>query len=123
MDLSATFQDYGIGVMATADRDGNVNTAVYARPHIVDDLTLVWGMTEGRTFRNLQQNPKAAYLFKNANPGFCGVRISLELLRTEEGGEILSQIRRKASEVVAPGVGNAVTHAAWFRIGEARPLI
>ena len=123
MELSAVLQDYGIGVMATADGEGNVNTAIYARPHIVDANTLVWGMTDGRSFRNLKQNPRAAYLLKQSGPGFRGLRLALELLRTEDAGEMLEEIRRRANEVVGPGAGKAVTHAAWFRIAEIRPLI
>lgn len=123
MKLSALFHNYGIGVMATAASDGHVNTAVYARPHVMDDSTLVWGMTAGRTWRNVCQNPHASYLFREAGPGFSGVRIELELLRTEEDGEMLAQIKRNTSEVVGPGAGEAVTHAAWFRVVEVRPLI
>lgn len=123
MELAAVLQDYGIGVMATADGEGNVNTAVYARPHIVDANTLVWGMSDGRSFHNLKQNPRAAYLLKQSGPGFRGARIALELLRIEAEGEMLEEIRRRTNEVVGPGAGRAVSHAAWFRIVEIRPLI
>jgi Pyridoxamine 5'-phosphate oxidase len=123
MNFSELFQQYGIGVMATADRDGKVNTAVYARPHVIDATTLVWGMTEGRSYRNIAQNPQASYLFRASGPGFQGVRLELELLRTEESGEMLAQIQQNTNEVVGPGAGSNVTHAAWFRVREVRPLI
>jgi len=123
VDLSTVLQDYGIGVMATADAGGNVNTAVYARPHIIDATTLVWGMTDGRTFRNLAQNPRAAYLLRQSGAGYRGARLALELLRSEERGEMLEQIRQRTDEVVGPGAGHAVTHAVWFRVVEVRPLI
>jgi len=123
MDLAALFQNYGIGVLATADREGHVNTAVYARPHFINETTLVWGMTDGRTWRNLSQNPHASYLFRESGHGFSGVRLDLDLLRTEEEGELLEQIRRNTSEVVGPGAGESVTHAAWFRVVKVRPLV
>jgi hypothetical protein len=123
MNLAKIFQEPGLGVIATADREGHVNTAVYARPHVVDATTLVWGMTEGRTFQNIMQNPGASYLFKQSGPGFQGVRIGLELLRTEETGEMLAQIQRNTDAVVGQGAGQAVTHAVWFRVVETRPLI
>jgi len=123
MDLATLFKDYGIGVMATASADGIVNTAVYARPRVIDENTLVWGMTEGNSFRNISKNPHASYLFKTAAPGFTGVRIALELIRTEESGEMLESIKKNTREVVGPGAGLAVTHAAWFRIVSTRTLV
>jgi general stress protein 26 len=123
MDLAKLFEEPGIGVMATANRQGQVNSAVYARPHVIDATTLVWGMTDRRTFANISENPRAAFLFKQSGPGFQGVRLGLELLRTEEQGEMLTRIQRNTDEIVGPGAGSAVTHAVWFRVVETRPLI
>ena len=66
---------------------------------------------------------RAAYLFKSSAPGFQGVRLGLELIRTEEQGEMLTRIQRNTDEIVGPGAGSAVTHAVWFRVVETRPLI
>jgi hypothetical protein len=123
MTLAELFEGNGLGVMATAGADGAVNTAIYARPHVLNETTLVWGMTEGRSFRNLAQTPKAAFLFKMDKPGYQGVRLALELIRTEETGEMLETIKRRVGEVVGAGAGPAVTHAAWFRVTEVRKLV
>jgi hypothetical protein len=123
MNLEEIFSSYGIGVMATAGADGRVNTAVYARPHQVDADTLVWGMTEGQTFRNISQNPHASYLFRQDMPGFRGIRLQLELLRSEEAGEMLEKIRQETSRIVGPDAGGYVTHAVWFRITGRKALI
>ena len=123
MDLAKLFEEQGFGVMATADLSGNVNTAIYARPHVIDATTLVWGMTDGRTFHNIAVNPRASFLFRSSGPGFNGVRLYLELLRTEEEGAMLTRIRQNTDQVVGQGTGRAVTHAAWFRVVEVRPLI
>lgn len=123
MKLAEIFESNGFGVMATAGADGDVNTAVYARPHVINETTLVWGMTEGRSFRNLSQNPKAAFLFKIDKPGYQGVRLALELIRSEETGEMLELIKRRVAETVGAGAGLAVTHAVWCRVVEVRPLV
>ena len=123
MKLSELFINPGLGVMATAAADGSVNTAVYARPHVIDETTLVWGMTDRRSFGNISQNPRASFLFKTAAPGFSGVRLALELIRTEEDGELLAEIRKNTDEIVGPGAGAAVTHAVWFKVVEVRSLI
>jgi Pyridoxamine 5'-phosphate oxidase len=109
--------------MATASKDGCVNTAVYARPHVIDEQTMVWGMTEGRTYRNITENPRASFLFMVSCPGFSGVRLALELVKTEESGLLLEKIKEIAETTVGPGTGAAVTHAVWFTVTEVRSLI
>lgn len=123
MKLSELFTNPGLGVMSTSSSDGRVNSAVYARPHVIDETTLVWGMTDRRTHQNLSRNRHAAYLFKLDRPGFSGVRLALELIRTEEEGELLATIKEHTDVIVGPGAGASVTHAAWFRVTESRSLI
>lgn len=121
MNLSELFIRSGVGVMSTSSSDGRVTSAVYARPHVIDETTLVWGMTDKRTYQNLSRNRHAAFLFKTADPGFNGVRLSLELLKTEEEGDLLDTIRKSAETVAGNGI--SITHAAWFKVTEMRSLI
>ena len=123
MKFSELFANPGLGVISTAAADGSVNSAVYARPHVIDETTLVWGMTDKRTYQNISENPHASFLFKTSSPGFSGVRLTLELIKTEEEGELLDTIKNNADVVVGPGAGAAVTHAVWFRVLEIRELI
>ena len=57
MKLAELFPEGGRGVIATSGAGGVVNTAIYAKPQIVDDETLAWGMTDGRSYQNLTENP------------------------------------------------------------------
>ena len=123
MKLAELFTHQGMGVMSTSALDGKVNSAVYARPHVIDESTLVWGMTDKRTYQNLVDNPHASFLFKAGGPGFSGIRLALELIRTEEEGPLLETIKAHTDEIVGPGAGAAVTHAVWFRVVEVRSLI
>ena len=123
MKLSELFANQGLAVMSTSAADGSVNSAIYARPHVIDESTLVWGMTDKRTYRNISENGHASFLFKTSSPGFSGVRLSLELLKTEEEGELLETIKANAEAVVGPGAGVAVTHAVWSKVTEVRDLI
>ena len=123
MNLSELFTNAGLGVMSTSSSDGRVNSAVYARPHVIDETTLVWGMTDKRTHQNLTRNRHAAYLFKTSGLGFSGVRLGLELIKTEEEGDLLATIKANTDEIVGPGAGAAVNHTVWFKVVEVRPLI
>ncbi|MGA7826388.1 MAG: pyridoxamine 5'-phosphate oxidase family protein [Geobacteraceae bacterium] len=123
MLLSELFTTSGLGVMSTSSSDGKVSSAIYARPHVIDETTLVWGMTDKRTYQNLTRNRHAAYLFKTSGPGFSGVRLTLERIKTEQEGDLLKTIKANADQIVGPGAGASVTHATWFRVTEVRSLI
>ena len=122
MKLEEMLRPGGKGVMATASKTGEVNTAVYAVPEVADDGTVAWGMTDGRTWDNVSQNPRAAYIYFAAGDGFRGARLTLSLLRTEDSGEMLAKIRERTA-AVSPGDPESVRHVAYFRVVETRPLV
>jgi predicted pyridoxine 5'-phosphate oxidase superfamily flavin-nucleotide-binding protein len=96
MDLRQYFEETeGIGVLATADKDGKVDAAVYARPHVMDDGTLAFIMRDRLTHHNLQSNPYATYLFVENNPGYNGKRLFLKKMREEKETELLYKLRRR----------------------------
>ncbi|MCK7506985.1 MAG: pyridoxamine 5'-phosphate oxidase family protein [Desulfobacterales bacterium] len=59
----------GYGVLATADAAGKVNTAVYARPHVMDEKTVAFIMAERLTHENLKSNPWAVLSFHGGGRG------------------------------------------------------
>ena len=70
MGLRESFEhSRGLGVLATADANGEVDVAVYARPHVLDDVTVAFIMRDRLSHANLQSNPHAAYLFYEAAAG------------------------------------------------------
>jgi hypothetical protein len=123
MKLAELFPEGGRGVIATADAKGVINTAIYATPHIVDEETLAWGMTEGRTYANLRSNPHAAYLYMAPSRGFSGWRLNLELKELRDEGELLEKIRENTAKLVSPQAGAAVKHVGYFKVTEIRSLI
>lgn len=122
MKLEEVLKPGGRGVIATASKGGDVNTAVYAVPHVVDAETVAWGMTDGRTWDNVRQNPRAAYAYFAPGEGFRGARLTLSLVRTEDSGEMLSKIRQRAA-MVSPADPDSIRHVAYFRVVETRPLV
>ena len=58
----------GTGVMATADSDGKVDTAIYARPHFMDDGSIAMIMRDRLTHHNLESNAHACYMFIEKAP-------------------------------------------------------
>lgn len=123
MKLADHFEDGGMGVMATAGSDGDVNTAVYAAPLVVDEETVAWGMTEGRTHRFTKENPHASYLYFSPGGKGKGVRLTLALKTFETSGTLLEKIRARATETMNPKAGASVKYVAYFRVLETRPLV
>ena len=89
----------GVGVLSTADASGHVDTAIYARPHVMDDENVAFIMADKKSHHNLQSNPHAAYLFKKNGKGFSGLRLYMKKTDEEKNSERMrSLIRRKSYE-------------------------
>ena len=122
MDLQDYFdKTKGIGVLATADKEGNVDLAIYAKPHVMDKETVAFIMADRLTHHNLQSNDHAAYLFKEEGPGYKGTRIFLTKLREEQDTELLYAIRSKryASEKEE----GKPRFLVFFKVDKVLPLV
>jgi hypothetical protein len=119
-DLKTYFENAkGLGVMATSDREGKVDAAVYSRPHFMDDNTVAFIMRDRLTHHNLQSNPHAAFLFVEEGPGYIGKRLYLTKLREEENSELISVITRREYPT-PPGDSRFLV---FFKIDQVLPLI
>ena len=96
MELKQYFEDTkGTGILATADADGKVDAAIYARPHFMEDGTLALIMRDRLTHHNLQSNPHATFLFIEDGPGYKGKRLFMTKVREEKDSELLDSLRRR----------------------------
>jgi hypothetical protein len=111
----------GKGFLATAGRSGKVDIAIYSRPHVMENGTLAFGMTDRLTHANLGENPCAVYAFNEK--GYQGVRLYLENVREETEGPLLQEIRKRADELVCPGTGDAIKYVVYFRVTKNLPLV
>jgi hypothetical protein len=122
-ELKAYFdQTTGHGVLATADARGQVNQAVFARPHLMDDGTAAFIMPHRLTHKNLQENPHAAYLFMESGPGWKGKRLYLTKLREEQDTELLYSLRRR-SYPKEMEKKEGPRFLVFFRVDKVLPLI
>lgn len=95
MNLENYFQGHdGLGVLSSADKDGRVNAAVYARPKIQDNKALFLA-APNQTLQNLKQNPYAHYLFKEKGEGYEGVRLQLRLIDIDENQDRVNTLRTR----------------------------
>jgi hypothetical protein len=124
MKLSEYFDSVkGIGVLSTADASGKVNSAVYARPHVLDEQTIAFIMADRLSHANLQSNPHAAYLFKEEGPKYIGKRLYLTRIREEKDSPMIDQIRRKKYPEVEGKYEGVAKFLVFFRVDNVLPLI
>jgi len=88
----------GLGTLSTADSDGKVDAAIYARPHFMEDGTLAFIMRDRLSHHNLQSNPHAVYLFKEEGSGYRGKRLYLTKVREDQNAELLQSLKRRKTE-------------------------
>jgi len=122
MELKQYFTDRkGFGVLSTADGEGNVDSAVYSRPHVMEDGTIAFIMNDRLSHHNLQSNPKAAYLFREGEEGYRGKRFFMTKVKEEQDTELLKELKRR---VYTSDKAKAESRfLVFFRIDKELPLI
>lgn len=111
----------GFGVFSTADQNGVVDSAVYSRPHMMEDGTIAFIMNDRLSHRNLQSNPHASYLFREGAEGFNGKRLFLTKVREEQDSAMLDELKRRSYPNEKPYQGPKFL--VFFRIDKELPLI
>lgn len=96
-----TLNDYftntqGIGILSTADKQGNVTSAIYARPTVMADGTLVFLMRERLSYKNICANPHATYMFIESAGGYQGARLYLHKVAEIDDPQLAAQMTRKS---------------------------
>jgi hypothetical protein len=109
----------GIGILSTADSEGKVDSALYARPHFMDDGTVAFIMRDRLSHRNLQSNPHAAYLFKEKGTEYKGKRLFITKVREEQNSELLESLRRRKSAYE----NGEDRFLVFFRLDKELPLV
>ena len=125
MKLSEYFENAkGTGVLATADADGKVNMAIYARPHFLDandDETIAFIMADRLCHANVQTNPHASYLFMEEGKDYLGKRLTLRRIKEETDPEKIRSVRRR--QLPCECEEGTTRFLVYFRVDGVRPLI
>ena len=120
MELREYFENTeGRAILATADGDGKVDAAVYARPHFMDDGTIALIMRDRLTHHNLQSNSHACYLFMEKGPGYKGKRLFLTKVREEQDSDLLQSVRRRQYL----NEKDEAKFLVFFKVDEELPLV
>ena len=115
-----------IGALATSNAKGDVNAAVFGSPRMIDEETVIMAIGDNRSFKYLQENPKASFIV--VEPGksptsWKGVRLYLEVDTFERYGEVLDSFRENIRKVAGNRSADAIKAAIRFKVLDVRPLI
>ena len=113
----------GIGVLATTDASGQVNQAIYGRPHFTeddDDESCSFIMSNRLSHDNVKHNPSASYLFIEEGKSYIGKRLSLTLIGEGTDPEIIKAIRHRNIPTISQEEGK---YLVQFHIEGVRSLI
>jgi hypothetical protein len=124
MKLSEYFeQAKGRGIISTADSNGHLTSAVYARPHFIDETTVAFIMADRLTHKNLESNPYAVYLFMESGEGYSGKRLYLRKTREEANSPEIDRLRRKDACPADEEYMKQNRFLVFFAIDRVLPLI
>jgi pyridoxamine 5'-phosphate oxidase-like protein len=123
MSLAEYFESVkGTGVLATANDQGQVDAAIYARPHVIDSETVSFIMRQRLSHENLKTNPHAAYLFIEDGPGHKGKRLYLTKRQEETNREMIEKLRRRTPGAIDPR-DDANKYLVFFHVDRERALV
>jgi len=111
----------GLGILATSDSQGNVNTAIYSRPYLIGEEKIAFSMLERLSYSNVKSNPKAAYMFVEDGEGYKGKRLCLTMTGEEKDPERIKEIKKQHEK--AKDSDDKVRHLVYFTVDRIRPLV
>lgn len=115
-----------IGALATSNATGDVNVAVFGSPRMIDEDTVIMAIGDNRSFKYLQENPKASFIViepGEAPTSWKGIRLYLTVDSFERYGEVLDSFRENIRKVAGDRSADAIQAAIRFKVVDIRPLI
>lgn len=128
--MSSKLMDYfnkqpRLGTLSTSSKDGKVNSAYFGSPYMIDEKTIIMGLTKNRTLAYLQENPHAVFTIMETGKTLSewkGLRIYVKLTDSSTAGEKLEKVKAKIAAVAGEAAAKMIYAALVFEVQEIRPL-
>ena len=114
-----------LGTLSTSSKDGKVNSAYFGSPYMIDEKTIIMGLTRNRTLAYLQENPNAVFMIMEPGQALSewkGVRIYVRMTDCSTAGEQLDKIKARIAAVAGEAGAKMIHAALTFEVLEIRPL-
>jgi hypothetical protein len=112
-------------ILATADKSGKVNVAMFGSYQLVDDSSVLVMLGDNRSFSNLKENPQAACIVMlHGKTGMAteGCRLYMKVRSIEDDGAKFNEVKEKIKARIGAGA-DILKHLVLFDIVEARPIL
>ncbi len=114
-----------VGVLATADKNGQPDAAYFGSPRLNPDGTMVMGLMENLSLANLEQNPLAVFFTVESAPvGFQtpGWRLYLKAKEIQRQGAVLDAVKEAIGKVAGPQAAQMIKAGVVFEVTRVRSL-
>ena len=114
-----------LGVLSTSNKAGEVDSAYFGSPSMINESTLVVALGKNKTFANLQENPHACYMIMEPGKSIFewkGLRIYLKMTKCETSGDNVDLMKKIISEKAGEAAGKMIYAAVTFSVSGVRPL-
>lgn len=115
-----------IGTLGTADKGGQPNVGYFGSPQLTDEETLVMGLGNNRTLKNLEENPLAVFFSVTESPvtfSTPGYRLYLKAREIQKEGPVLNKVREAIAKAAGPDAAKMIVAGVVFDVTEVRPLV
>ena len=115
-----------IGTLGTADKTGQPNVGYFGSPRLTEEGTLVMGLGNNRTLKNLEENPLAVFFSVAESPVTFttpGYRLYLKAREIQKEGPVLDSVREAIGKAAGPDAAKMIVAGVVFDVTEVRPLV
>jgi predicted pyridoxine 5'-phosphate oxidase superfamily flavin-nucleotide-binding protein len=115
-----------VGVLGTADKNGQPNTAYFGSLRLMEDGSVVLGLGNNLSLKNLEENPLAVLFCITESPvefKTPGVRLYLKLKELQKAGPLYDAIKTAIAEHAGEGAAKMIVAAAAFEVTKIRQLV
>lgn len=115
-----------IGTLGTSNKQGQPNVAYFGSPRMSGDGTIVMGLGNNRTLKNLEENPLAVFFCVAESPVTFktpGYRLYLKAREIQKKGPVLDGVREAIAKHAGPEAAKMIVAGVVFDVTEIRPLV
>jgi predicted pyridoxine 5'-phosphate oxidase superfamily flavin-nucleotide-binding protein len=115
-----------VGVLGTANKQGQPNVAYFGSLTLTEEGTVVLGMGDNRSLKNLKENPLAVLFCVTESPvsfNTPGYRLYLRVKEIQNEGPFFDQIKAKIAEHAGDDAAKIIVAAVAFQVTEIRALL
>jgi len=115
-----------IGTLGTADKQGQPNVAYFGSPQLFADGTIVLGLGNNQTLKNLAENPLAVFFCIADSPVTFttpGYRLYLKVREIQKQGPIIEGVKKAIAEHAGAEAAKGIAAGVIFDVTQIRPLM